>query len=77
MKKEFKNILVVSKMTEIEFDEMRYGGAVKQFYESKKKDFKKALEEHRLHYEGLEKILKGFSNNGMTPGLIKKQRIRL
>lgn len=70
-----KNILVVSKMTEIEFEEMRYGDAVEQFYKSKKKDFEMAQMEHELHYQGLDKILNAFVKNGLSPGIIKKQAI--
>lgn len=74
-KKNIEKILIVSKMTELEFEEMRYGDAVEQLYKSRKKDFKKAQEEHELHYEGLEQVMKAFTNNGLSPGLIKKQAI--
>jgi len=71
--KDPKKVLIVSKMTELEFDEFRYGAAVDQYYAKNNTDVKALEKNHKYHYESLDKVISCFMKHGVNPGLIKKQ----
>ena len=75
MKTDFKKVLIVSKMTEIEFDEFRYGDAVDEYYKRNKTDVPALEKKHEYHQENLEKVINCFRDNDINPGIIPRQSI--
>jgi len=68
-------VLIISKMTELEFDENRYGAAVDEYHRLMKTDVDRLEENHEYHYSCLEKIVGAFRHYGVSPGIIKKQNL--
>lgn len=75
MNKDIKKVLIVSKMTELEFNEQKYGSAVDHYYKINKVDVKSLEKNHKYHYESLENIIKCFENHDIKAGIIKKQSL--
>ncbi len=71
----FKKVLIISKMTELEFDENKYGAAVDEYHKLQNTNVKKLERNHEYHYRSLETIVHTFQENGITPGIIKKQNL--
>ena len=69
----FKKVLIVSKKTELEFNEEKYGNAVDAYYRRNNIDWLELEKEHKYHYECLDMIVDCFKQSGIKPGLIKKQ----
>jgi hypothetical protein len=62
-------------MTELEFDEFKFGSAVDEYHKLQNVDVKKLEENHEYHYRSLETIVNAFQENGVSPGIIKKQNL--
>jgi len=73
--REIKKVLIISKMTEMEFDEFKYGAAVDEFHKLKKINVRRLEENHEYHYNCLDKIVHAFKEHDVSPGIIKKQNL--
>jgi hypothetical protein len=70
-----KNILLVSKMTEIETNEHLYGAAVDHYYRLNNIDVKTLEENHDYHYKSLDIVVDSFKKQGIEPSVIFKNSI--
>ncbi|MHB8836923.1 MAG: NAD(+)/NADH kinase [Candidatus Methylomirabilia bacterium] len=68
-------VLIISKMTELEFDENKYGAAVDEYHRLMKVDVSRLEENHEYHYSCLDRIVGAFRRYGVSPGIIKKQNL--
>ena len=68
-------VLIISKMTELEFDENKYGAAVDEYHRLMKIDVSRLEENHEYHYSCLDRIVGAFRRYGVSPGIIKKQNL--
>ncbi|MBU1201501.1 MAG: NAD(+)/NADH kinase [Nanoarchaeota archaeon] len=71
----FEKVLIVSKMTELEFYETMYGANVDSALKKYNYDVSALEKNHKYHYESLDKIIRLFELNGIKAGVIKKQSI--
>ncbi len=72
---EIKKVLIISKTTELEMGELAYGSAVEEHYRRKHIDISALEENHKYHYDSLEKVVKAFQSQGITPGVRERQNI--
>lgn len=69
----FKKILIISKMTELELNEFKYGAAVDDYYKRNNINIESLEENHDYHYQSLDRIVECFEQHGIKPGMIQKQ----
>lgn len=75
VKPDIKKVLIISKMTGLDFDEFKYGAAMNDYHRANNIDVESLRKEHDFHYESLEKIVALFEREGTNPGRIDKQNL--
>lgn len=75
--KDLKNILIVSKKTEIETNNDNWGWGVDSYYARNNIDIKPLKENHKYHHDSLNEVISCFKNHGVNPGVRLKQMINL
>ncbi len=71
----FEKVLIISKKTELEFYEDKFGANVDAFMQRNNIDVASLEENHTYHYDSLNNIKSLFKQNGIKPGIIRKQSI--
>jgi NAD kinase len=67
---DFKRVLVVSKMTNMEFYEQRWGHFTREICEEYNIDYDKERQEHLFHHTTLDQLLKMLEKQGIRPGQV-------
>jgi len=71
----FKKILIVSKMTELEFDEYLYDAEIESIHRQRNVDTKALIERDKIHYKTFEKIVSCFTDYDVNLEVIKRQNV--